>query len=139
MTDSVFLDTNVLIYQYSSTEPEKSAIAKQCGECPHVWISTQVLNEFSNVLYRKFSIPYIKILTVIQVLERQYSVAIVNAKTIKQALLLGDRYQYSYFDSLMLASALEQGCRIIYTEDMQHGQKIESQLQIKNPFQLGRD
>jgi predicted nucleic acid-binding protein len=134
MRDSIFLDTNILVYLYSETEPEKAKIAKQCAEHQNVWISTQVLNELSNVLHRKFSIPYLDILAVIQELEIDFLLATISHKTIKQALLLGDRYRYSYFDSLMLASSLEQGCTTIYTEDMQHNQEIESQLVIRNPF-----
>lgn len=134
MQDSVFLDTSILVYLYSETEPEKSKIAKQCTENQNAWISTQVLNELSNVLHRKFAMPYLEILSVIQELENAFLLATITHKTIKQALLLGDRYRYSYFDSLMLASSLEQGCTTIYTEDMQHSQKIESQLIIHNPF-----
>lgn len=48
--------------------------------------------------------------------------------------MLGERYGYSYFDSLMLASALEQGCSILYSEDMQHGQILEGGLRIIDPF-----
>jgi predicted nucleic acid-binding protein len=50
------------------------------------------------------------------------------------ALNLAERYQYSYFDSLILASALEAGCQILYSEDLQDGQRIENQLMIINPF-----
>jgi predicted nucleic acid-binding protein len=50
------------------------------------------------------------------------------------ALNLAERYQYSYFDSLILASALEAGCQILYSEDLQDGQRIENQLTIVNPF-----
>jgi predicted nucleic acid-binding protein len=49
-------------------------------------------------------------------------------------LNLAERYQYSYFDSLILASALEAGCQILYSEDLQDGQRIENQLMIVNPF-----
>jgi len=47
---------------------------------------------------------------------------------------LHDKYFYSYFDSLMLSSALKSSCDIIYSEDMQHGQVIEKSLKIINPF-----
>ncbi|MFZ1344751.1 hypothetical protein [Thiothrix eikelboomii] len=58
----------------------------------------------------------------------------MTSQTIEQALVLGERYGYSYFDSLMLASALEQGCSILYSEDMQHGQILEGGLRIIDPF-----
>jgi len=52
------------------------------------------------------------------------------------ALSLKDRYGYSYYDCLMLASALEGNCRVIYTEDMSDGQMIDGALEIINPFNL---
>jgi len=69
-----------------------------------------------------------------QELEASFQITVVTPTVIKQALLLGERYRYNYFDSLMLASSLEKGCTTIYSEDMQHKQKIESQLIIYNPF-----
>lgn len=136
MPDKVFLDTNILVYLYSSTEVEKQKIAQMCVDqlSELGWISTQVLNELNNVLYRKFSLPYDVILSVMAEMESYFQIAVVSPSTIRQALLLGERYHYSYFDSLMLASALELGCDVLYSEDMQSGQKIEGQLQIINPF-----
>ena len=58
----------------------------------------------------------------------------VSVATIQQAWLIGEKYGYSYFDSLVLASALESHCDVLYSEDMQDGQLIESCLKIVNPF-----
>lgn len=134
MPVKVFLDSNVLIYLYSEDESEKAYLAQQCAQEPDAWISTQVLNEVSNVLRRKQKQTYPAILKVIQELQGNFQVTTVTTQTIEQALLLGERYRYSYFDSLMLASALEQGCSLLYSEDMQHGQVIEGVLQIVDPF-----
>jgi len=134
MPVKVFLDSNVLIYLYSEDESEKADLAQQCAQEPDAWISTQVLNEVSNVLRRKQKQTYPAILKVIQELQGNFQVTTVTTQTIEQALLLGERYRYSYFDSLMLASALEQGCTLLYSEDMQHGQVIEGVLQIVDPF-----
>ena len=51
----------------------------------------------------------------------------------EQALALNARYRYSFYDSLIIAAALEAGCQRLLSEDMQHGQQIE-QLRIVNPF-----
>lgn len=136
MKDKAFIDTNILVNSYSSTEPEKQMLAQQCiaDSVENSWISTQVLNELNNVLYRKFSLPYDAILSVMNELSDYFQVALVSPETIRQALMLGERYQYSYFDNLMSASALEQGCNVIYSEDMQNGQQIIGQLEIINPF-----
>jgi predicted nucleic acid-binding protein len=134
MPAKVFLDSNVLIYLYSEDESEKADLAQQCAQEPDAWISTQVLNEVSNVLRRKQQQAYPDILKVIQELQGNFQVTTVTTQTIEQALLLGERYRYSYFDSLMLASALEQGCTVLYSEDMQHEQVIEGSLRIVDPF-----
>jgi len=49
-------------------------------------------------------------------------------------LLIKEKYHYSWWDSLILTSALENNCKIVYSEDMQHGQIIENTLKIVNPF-----
>ena len=134
MPDKVFIDTNVLIYGYSEDEPDKRQRAIDCVRSGEAWISTQVLNETINVLKRKFSLSYSQIREAVQELSEGFPIVLVSVNTIEMALNLAERYQYSYFDSLILASALEAGCQILYSEDLQDGQRIENQLTIINPF-----
>ncbi|GCL54069.1 hypothetical protein NIES3806_14060 [Microcystis aeruginosa NIES-3806] len=134
MPDKVFIDTNVLIYGYSEDEPDKRQRAIDCVRSGEAWISTQVLNETINVLKRKFSLSYSQIRDAVQELSEGFPIVLVSVNTIEMALNLAERYQYSYFDSLILASALEAGCQILYSEDLQDGQRIENQLMIVNPF-----
>ena len=134
MPDKVFLDTNVLIYGYSQDEPDKQQRSIECAQSGDVWISTQVLNETINVLRRKFSLEYSQIRAVVEEFTEQFEIAIVSVTTVQTALNLAERYQYSYFDSLIVASALEVGCKILYSEDLQNGQQIDNQLRIINPF-----
>ncbi len=61
MNDKHFLDTNILVYCYTSTELEKREKAQRAAKLPNTIISTQVLQEFSNTLRRKFQIPWDKI------------------------------------------------------------------------------
>ncbi len=49
------------------------------------------------------------------------------------AVDISERYGFHFFDSLIVAAALRAKCSILYTEDLQHGQKIEG-LTIRNPF-----
>jgi predicted nucleic acid-binding protein len=134
MPDKVFIDTNVLIYGYSDDEPDKRQRAIDCVRSGEAWISTQVLNETINVLKRKFSLSYSQIREAVQELSEGFPIVLVSVNTIEMALNLAERYQYSYFDSLILASALEAGCQILYSEDLHDGQRIENQLMIINPF-----
>jgi predicted nucleic acid-binding protein len=136
MPDKVFLDTNILIYGYSEDEPDKRQRASECVRSGEAWISTQVLNETINVLKRKFSLEYSQIQNTVRELSEQFEIALVSVNTIEIALNLAERYRYSYFDSLILASACETGCQILYSEDLQDGQQIDNQLTIVNPFRV---
>jgi predicted nucleic acid-binding protein len=115
-------------------EPNKRQRAIDCVRSAEAWISTQVLNETINVLKRKFSLSYSQIRDAVQEISKGFPIILVSVNTIEIALNLAERYQYSYFDSLILASALEAGCQILYSEDLQDGQRIENQLTIVNPF-----
>jgi predicted nucleic acid-binding protein len=94
----------------------------------------KIFDETINVLKRKFSLSYSQIREAVQELSEGFPVVLVSVNTIEMALNLAERYQYSYFDSLILASALEARCQILYSEDLQDGQRIENQLMIINPF-----
>jgi predicted nucleic acid-binding protein len=131
MTAKSFLDTNIIIHGYSQDEPEKQKCAHECAQGSDVWISTQVLNEIINTLKRKFSLDYSQIIAVVDELTQQFQIAIVSIETIDNALAIAQRYQYSYFDSLIIASALEVGCDRLYIQDEQ---RIENQLTLANPF-----
>lgn len=135
MPDKIFFDTNCLIYLMSENELEKKIKMQSCiVSVKERLISTQVLNEMANVLTRKFSKGGEETLQILKHLVRQFSLQIISEQTVYSALQLHERYQYSYFDCLMLASALESECSVIYSEDMQHKQMIEKKVQILNPF-----
>ncbi|MBX6423467.1 PIN domain-containing protein [Thermosulfurimonas sp. F29] len=63
-----------------------------------------------------------------------FDFAIITKRDIKKAMFVKEKYKYNYWDSLIIASALENDCSVLYTEDMQHGQIIEGRLKIVNPF-----
>lgn len=134
MNDRSFLDTNVLIYCYTSTEPNKLVKAQSVASLPDVVISTQVLKEMANILQKKFNLDWPAIRTTIDEVENNFEVHINTPTCIKNACAIADRYGFAFYDSLIIATALESGCRILYFEDLQHGQVIEQTLTIQNPF-----
>ena len=134
MSDKIFLDTNILIYSYSITELEKKEIVLSILESGSLIISVQVINEFIWVMNRKFNIALDILHKIVNKLWEKFHVTGTERSTVNTALKLAAQYRYSYWDSLIVASALESGCNILYTEDMQHGQVIENTLTIKNPF-----
>ena len=134
MNDKCFFDTNMLVYLYSQDEPDKQAIAKELIQNNTPIISTQVLTELSNVLRKKFKCEYGQIQSVIYQIINVCQVSVIKSESIITALQLAEKYRYSFYDSLIIAVALSNECSILYTEDLQHQQVIDSQLTIINPF-----
>ena len=137
MSDRVFLDTNIIIYAYSDDEPKKQEIANNILEEyeSQMTISTQVINELSNTLFRKFKLSAEAVEAVVLELNDNFPIVDFNLQTQLKAIKIKERYQLQFYDSMILATALENGCDIIYSEDMQNGQIIEKQLTIINPFE----
>ena len=134
MKDKTFLDSNILIYLYSEDEPEKQNIVNNIFDKFECIVSTQTLNEFCNVCIKKLKRNVLEIIESLNEIRENCKLEFVDNSVIEQALLLHKKYFYSYFDSLMLSSALKYNCAIIYSEDMQNGQIIENTLKIVNPF-----
>jgi len=98
-------------------------------------INVQVINEFYNVLLRKNiedNVIQEKINSQLEIC----SASELSLKTVFSVWKLRIKYKYSYWDSLILASALENSCSTLYSEDMQHDQVIEDNLKIINPFEI---
>lgn len=132
MNDKPFLDSNILIYAFGNDKRKKD-IAKSLLRI-HPIISTQVINEVINVCLRKLGLSYDDIDGLFNLLKQTCEIKIINISTVTSALNLARKYSYSYFDSLILASALESNCVKIYSEDLQHNQLIENSLTIIDPF-----
>ncbi len=136
MTDKTFIDTNILVYLSSKDEIKKNATTKLVYKLSNVVISTQVLGEFSNVAFRKKVLSNEKLIEYINHFSKSFDIAIITEATIISAITIKGKYKFSLWDSLIIASALETECKILYSEDMQHNQVIEGLLTIINPFKL---
>lgn len=136
MSDKVFLDTNIVIYSYSEDEPKKQEIANDILEeySNQIIISNQVINELSNTLFRKFKLDANQVRAVVLELNDNFPIVNFNLETQLKGIEIKEKYKLQFYDSMILATALENGCNIVYSEDMQHGQIIENSLTIINPF-----
>ena len=134
MSDKIFLDTNVIVYCYTSTEPVKRSIALQLAQQQDIWVSTQVLQELSNTLRKKFHIPCPDIQLTLQEIHQNLEVFVNTYNVVLDATRIADRYGFSFYDCLIISSCLANGCNILYSEDMQDGQVIDGVLEIRNPF-----
>lgn len=139
MKDKFFLDTNILIYSFDDTNPKKkkkaSELIKEAFSTGTGIISSQVIQEFLNVATRKFAVP----------------LKMIDAKTFLEQILvplceiypspdlyyfsldIQEKTQYSFYDSLIVASAIKAGCSVLYSEDLQSGRLLGG-LTIQNPF-----
>ncbi|MEE4287516.1 MAG: PIN domain-containing protein [Mariniphaga sp.] len=134
MNDKVFFDTNILVYSYSFTELDKQRISRKLIEETDSYISTQVLQELVNTLTKKFGKSWNEAKKVVDESCKNNIVFSNQSKTISGACSIADKYQYSFYDSLIISAALSCKCKILFSEDFQHGQVIEDNLKIVNPF-----
>jgi predicted nucleic acid-binding protein len=133
MPDSAFFDTNVLIYALAQGDP-RSMQAEELLAAGGV-ISVQILNEFASVARRKMSMSWNEIteaLSAIRVLCP--SPLPITVETHEVALRVAQNYGYGVYDALVIAAALEVGCKTLYSEDLRDGQTIDRQVTIRNPF-----
>jgi predicted nucleic acid-binding protein len=134
MSGKVFLDTNILVYTYSNSEPIKQATARNLVINSYSFISTQVLQELVNTVTRKFKFTYADAVTAIDECSIDNFVHINTPDTINRACTIAQRYDFTFYDCLIIAAALECGCSILYSEDMANKQVINGTLTIVNPF-----
>lgn len=131
--EAVFLDSNVCLYLVSEDSPKKNK-AEELLAMPFTVISSQVLNETINVSIKKFRLSQQRIIDHINFLSSSCEVVTVSEMLQRKAIALHFRYQISYYDSLIIASALQAGCTILYSEDLHHGLVVEDKLNVVNPF-----
>ena len=126
-----FLDTNVLVYSIDGKDPAKQVVAREivvsAVRGDGFLISAQVLNEFSNIALLKLKLSVEEVRKFVSFFSR------IGVVWTDAALLLKQRYETQFFDSLLLAAAQENGCDEILTEDLNDGQMYGS-VKAVNPF-----
>lgn len=134
MPAKVFIDTNVVIYALGPNSAKVTFAAPLFAH--HPTISTQVLSEMANVALKKLALPLSETRKLLVTLESLCRVEIIVPATMHRALDITGRYGFSWYDSLIVATALEAGCDTLFTEDLHHGQVIEGSLTVTNPFSV---
>ena len=137
---TVFVDTNVLLYAQDPRDPSKRRSAEVW--LTHCWahrcgrLSTQVLNELYANLRKAAPGMTAEAAREIVRRYRSWQPWAVDAQTVDRAWALQDRFSFSYWDALIVASAQQLGCTLLITEDLQHGMNVD-QLRLMNPFLVG--
>lgn len=139
MSAKYFIDTNIFIYSFDTRQPSKqarsSALIQDALKNGLGMISTQVIQEFLNVATQKFAVP-------MQIEDAaSYTRLVLNPlcqvypdlALYESCLEIQAESRYSFYDSLILAAALQGGCKILYSEDLQDGQQVRS-VRIVNPY-----
>ena len=125
MSAECFLDTNIFIYLFDDTDARKRRIAETLVQDRlqrnDACISHQVVQEALNVLVGKLNATREQAAALLErVLNPLWRIH-PSQPLYQDAFTLKSRYGYGFYDSLILAAALEAGCRVIYSEDLQHG------------------
>ena len=139
MSDRFFLDTNIFVYSFDQSLPAKAQRAlqliREALSTQRGVVSYQVVQEFFNVALRKFAQPMLPT-DASQYLGTVFAplLAVHSSQALYgEALQLQAQKQLSWYDSLIVASAIQSKCDLLYTEDLQHGQRFGG-LQVRNPF-----
>lgn len=139
MKDKFFIDTNIFIYSFDESAGTKQNAAKQIIqhglESAQGTISYQVIQEFLNVATKKFDPPLdsddakIFVSNTLRPLLRVHS----SLELFSTGLEIQKRYRLSFYDSLIVAAAINASCKVLYSEDLQDGFTIDK-LKVVNPF-----
>ena len=139
MSARFFLDTNIFVYTFDTDTPAKAKkalqLVRRAVDTGQGIVSYQVVQEFFNVALRRFALP----LTVAEA--EQYLVTVFrpllavhsSPALYQEALHLSGKHRLAWYDSLIVAGALEGNCETLFSEDLQHGQVLEG-LRVENPF-----
>jgi predicted nucleic acid-binding protein len=130
-----FVDSNIWLYAFIATDGDrKRDTAKAIVQNTEVIVSTQVVNEVCVNLLKKTPLLEKDIQRLIAAFYDKYTVISIDRETLLKASVLREEYSLSFWDSLIVASALYADCAILYSEDMQDGMVVGDKLTIVSPF-----
>jgi len=142
VTERYFLDTNVLVYTFDAKAPRKQTIARdlvrRALKDRNGIISYQVTQEFLNVALRKFRPPMssMQAQTYLRRVLMPLCEVLPDAELYSEALSIASWSGWTFYDSLIIASAAAGKCRVVISEDLQSGRVVQG-VEIRNPFSPG--
>jgi len=138
MSERTFVDTNVLVYAVDESAPAKRGRAREILDGPErgstLVVSTQVLSEFYAVVTRRLQVPLppAEAERAVRHLSGM-AVATLDAGTVTSAVARAAKGGISIWDSLIVQAAIESGCRVLLSEDLQDGAEFDG-VRVENPF-----
>jgi len=139
MNDRFFLDTNIFVYSFDSGSPQKAVIAaeliQQGIETGKGTVSYQVVQEFVNVALRLFESTMSQSELEEFLFEALFPMTEISSSSalVLEALRMRSMHRLSWYDSLIVAAAIQSRCKILYSEDLQDGRRF-GELLVRNPF-----
>ncbi|WP_029520693.1 PIN domain-containing protein [Persephonella sp. IF05-L8] len=136
MIDKIFVDTNIWLYAFMEQDIEKSQITRKIinSNSEYICLSVQVINEICVNLIKKAFYTEEEIQQLIKNLNDVFEIYSLKLENILLVSQLRIRYSFSYWDSLIVSSALNNECNVLYSENMHHNLMVEGKLKIINPF-----
>jgi len=143
MKDRYFFDTNIFIYAVLETDNESDLAKKEIAlalirqEDIEIFISSQVLNELSNILLKKSRFTQVQITTILEWMVDTLTLIPFSANITLNAVNIATLYKFSFYDSLIISAAMIADCEYLITEDLQDQQIISyksCQIKVINPF-----
>ncbi len=127
----VYLNTSS---EHAGDIAKKTKLEQLLLASEEIIISAQVLNEIANVLMKKYGQTETEVLTRLEALAFQTEIVPLTENISFKALSLKSKYKIGWFDSLIVAAALQAECNVLYSEDLQNGLVIEGVLKVVNPI-----
>ncbi len=143
MTDKVFVDSNIWLYALTTPRDgeemskRNKAIEslRELASKKTIVVSIQVINEFHWNMLKKFKVDDVSVAEIVKVnIESIAVITEIGYSAYRRAFSIRKKYSISFWDSLIVASALETECEMLYSEDLQHGQIIDDRLTVCNPL-----
>ncbi|HTQ15370.1 MAG TPA: PIN domain-containing protein [Rhizomicrobium sp.] len=136
MAERITLDSNILVYAFDNTEPEKQPIAMDLLWLAHdrgAVLTTTALGEFYWVMVRKSKVAPLKAHGHLRDLITLFPVLGFGTDTLEAAALAVAGGRFGFWDSVILATAEDAGCRVCFSEDMKDGAQFGN-IVVRNPF-----
>ena len=130
----VFIDSNVPLYMLSA-DVRKADIAQRILEAGG-FASVQVMNEIAAVLHGKMRIEWTVVHDLLAAVRATCLIGVATLPVHERALSIAERHGIGIHDAQIVAAALDAGCSVLYTEDLQHGQIFERRLRVTDPFRI---
>ncbi len=128
--DLIFLDSNVVLYLLSKDKADSVEALLRAKPI----ISVQVLNEVMHVCVRKLAMTWDEVAQFLGLVRSFCTVIPLTEAIHDQARLFAHNHKLSFYDASIVAAAVSSGCHTLYTEDLNHGQRIGDGLKTINPF-----